>query len=495
MRLSTSGAMPSTTLREEEGRAPAAGGAEGAVHRGAHGLPRGAPQERARRGPGQVPGRPRHELDRPRQRARGRRLHPPRAADRHRRERRRASPSTRACSRSSRRSAGTARRSTSSASYAIKRRQPLTVDVVKRIYCVLHPEEGDVKTVKYRKDIPQHRLYFHEYAPPDKIAYKLRQIVDWVNDPETRRTRTPVRLAARAHYDLLRVFPFPTDSGKVARLRHEPAAAPQRIPAGHHPLDRAAALLRGPQGLERDDARASCRTPSRTASPRIEKLLDLYEPKPSAEPLELGRSASFTNRRAAGKPFHAEMLAKRVIPCLDVQGGRVVKGVRFVGLRDAGDPVEQARALRRGGRRRDRAARHHAPRTRGAARCSTSWRARPTRVFVPLTVGGGVRAEDDVRALLAAGADKVSINTAAVDDARARAALQRRVGLAGHRRRHRREAEAGRRRLGGLRPRRPHGHRARRRALGRGGRCASARARSCSRAWTATGPSPATTSR
>lgn len=102
--------------------------------------------------------------------------------------------------------------------YAIKRRQPITVDVVKRIYLVLHPEEGDIKTVKYRKDIPQHRLYFHEYAPPDKIAYKLRQIIDWVNDPETRRTRTPVRLAARAHYDLLRVFPFATDSGKVARL-------------------------------------------------------------------------------------------------------------------------------------------------------------------------------------------------------------------------------------------------------------------------------------
>src|SRR5271165_4795883 len=101
---------------------------------------------------------------------------------------------------------------------ATKRRLPITVDVIKRIYCVLHPEEGDVKTVKYRKDIPQHRLYFHEYAPPDKIAYRLRQIVDWMNDPETRRTRTPVRLAARAHYDILRIFPFTTDSGKVARL-------------------------------------------------------------------------------------------------------------------------------------------------------------------------------------------------------------------------------------------------------------------------------------
>jgi Fic family protein len=101
---------------------------------------------------------------------------------------------------------------------ATKRRLPMTVDVVKRIYCVLHPEEGDVKTVKYRKDIPQHRLYFHEYAPPDKIAYKLRQVIDWVNAPDARRTRTPVRLAARAHYDIVRIFPFTTDSGKVARL-------------------------------------------------------------------------------------------------------------------------------------------------------------------------------------------------------------------------------------------------------------------------------------
>jgi Fic family protein len=101
---------------------------------------------------------------------------------------------------------------------ATKRRMPVTIDIIKRIYCVLHPEEGDVKTVKYRRDIPQHRLYFHEYAPPDKIAYKLRQVIDWMNDPELRRARTPVRLAARAHYDLVRVFPFPTDSGKVARL-------------------------------------------------------------------------------------------------------------------------------------------------------------------------------------------------------------------------------------------------------------------------------------
>ncbi|MFT3764483.1 MAG: Fic family protein [Minicystis sp.] len=98
------------------------------------------------------------------------------------------------------------------------KKMPVTIDDIKKIYLILHPEEGDIKTVKYRKDIPQHRLYFHEYAPPDKIAYKVRQIVEWLNDPETRKTRNGIRIAARAHYDLLRVYPFPTDSGKVSRL-------------------------------------------------------------------------------------------------------------------------------------------------------------------------------------------------------------------------------------------------------------------------------------
>jgi Fic/DOC family len=102
--------------------------------------------------------------------------------------------------------------------YGLRKKLPVTVDIIKKIYLILHPEEGDIKTVKYRKDIPQHRLYFHEYAPPDKIAYKVRQIVDWLNDPETRKTRNGVRIAARAHYDMLRVYPFPVDSGKVARL-------------------------------------------------------------------------------------------------------------------------------------------------------------------------------------------------------------------------------------------------------------------------------------
>jgi hypothetical protein len=99
-----------------------------------------------------------------------------------------------------------------------KKRAPITVDVIRRIYLTLHPEEGDIKTVKYRRDIPQHRLYFHEYAHPEKIQHKVRQIVDWLNGPEPKKLKSPIRVASRAHYELLRVFPFQNDSGKVARL-------------------------------------------------------------------------------------------------------------------------------------------------------------------------------------------------------------------------------------------------------------------------------------
>jgi cyclase len=107
------------------------------------------------------------------------------------------------------------------------------------------------------------------------------------------------------------------------------------------------------------------------------------------------------------------MLCKRIIPCLDVRDGRVVKGTGFVDLRDAGDPVEQAARYDAEGADEiallDITASHE---KRGTLLDVVRKTAEAT--FVPLTVGGGVRSEDDVRALLAAGADKVSINTAAV---------------------------------------------------------------------------------
>lgn len=99
-----------------------------------------------------------------------------------------------------------------------KKRATISVDTIKKIFLTLHPEEGDLKSVKYRKDIPQHRLYFHEYAAPDKIAYKVRQVIDWLNGPEPKKIKHPLRIASRVHYDLLRVFPFALDSGKVVRL-------------------------------------------------------------------------------------------------------------------------------------------------------------------------------------------------------------------------------------------------------------------------------------
>jgi len=109
------------------------------------------------------------------------------------------------------------------------------------------------------------------------------------------------------------------------------------------------------------------------------------------------------------------MLCKRVIPCLDVDAGRVKKGVRFKELRDAGDPVAVAAAYDAQGADEicflDITASSD-----GRATTLDMVRATAERVFLPLTVGGGVRSVEDVRALLLAGADKVGINTAAVAD-------------------------------------------------------------------------------
>ncbi|MHB1434032.1 MAG: HisA/HisF-related TIM barrel protein, partial [Streptosporangiaceae bacterium] len=106
-------------------------------------------------------------------------------------------------------------------------------------------------------------------------------------------------------------------------------------------------------------------------------------------------------------------VAVRVIPCLDVDAGRVVKGVNFRGLRDAGDPVELAAAYDRDGADElvflDVTASSQGRETMHEVVARTA-----DQVFIPVTAGGGVRSVDDVDRLLRAGADKVSLNTAAI---------------------------------------------------------------------------------
>ncbi len=106
-------------------------------------------------------------------------------------------------------------------------------------------------------------------------------------------------------------------------------------------------------------------------------------------------------------------LAKRIIPCLDVENGRVVKGVNFVDIRDAGDPVEIAQRYNEQGADEvtflDITASHE-----GRETTVHTVERIAEQVFIPLTVGGGIRSVDDIRTMLNAGADKVSINTAAI---------------------------------------------------------------------------------
>jgi len=100
-----------------------------------------------------------------------------------------------------------------------RRRFAVNLDVIKKLFAQLAPEELEGKgPPKYRKDMPLHRLYFHEISQPDKISYRMRQLVQWLTEPETKKSMHPVRMASKAHYQLLHIYPFPRHSGKVARL-------------------------------------------------------------------------------------------------------------------------------------------------------------------------------------------------------------------------------------------------------------------------------------
>ena len=168
------------------------------------------------------------------------------------------------------------------------------------------------------------------------------------------------------------------------------------------------------------------------------------------------------------------MHRKRIIPCLDVREGRVVKGVNFIDIRDAGDPIELAARYDAEGADEliflDITASHE---RRDiiidlAARCAE-------QVFIPFTIGGGLSSVDDVRAVLAAGADKVTMNTAAVDDPELVRRCSERFGAQCIVVADRRAQGPGERgggapaQLGGLRPRRAHAHGHRRHRVGGAG--------------------------
>ena len=149
-------------------------------------------------------------------------------------------------------------------------------------------------------------------------------------------------------------------------------------------------------------------------------------------------------------------LAVRIIPCLDVDDGRVVKGVNFENLRDAGDPVELAAAYDAEGAD-ELTFLDVTASSAGRATMLEVVKRTAEQVFIPLTVGGGVRSVADVDVLLRAGADKVAVNTAAIDQARTAGRVVASVRIAVHRavrrRAHRAAGRGVRRRRAGRSPR------------------------------------------
>src|SRR5207244_1284369 len=168
----------------------------------------------------------------------------------------------------------------------------------------------------------------------------------------------------------------------------------------------------------RSPGRCACRfsPPAELAASRTSRRWRRSPTRASRASSSAARSTpgpSRCRRRCAPSRAGPSMLAKRIIPCLDVKDGRVVKGVRFVDLRDAGDPVEAAIAYDAQGADElvflDITASHEARDIMLDVVKRTA-----EGIYMPLTVGGGIRSVDDVRRLLRAGADKVSLNTAAL---------------------------------------------------------------------------------
>lgn len=104
-----------------------------------------------------------------------------------------------------------------------RRRSSLGLEFLKKVYQILCTDESTPRNGKakaqgqYRKDNPLHRLYFHEIAPPEKISYRVRKLVEWLASEEARKMH-PIKRAAKAHFRLISIYPWPKHSGKVARL-------------------------------------------------------------------------------------------------------------------------------------------------------------------------------------------------------------------------------------------------------------------------------------
>src|SRR2546422_7716856 len=174
-------------------------------------------------------------------------------------------------------------------------------------------------------------------------------------------------------------------------------------------------------------SRTRWRSPGRCASrfsPRAELAASRTSRRWRRSPTRASRASSSAARstpapsrcrtRCAPPRAWPSMFAKRIIPCLDCKDGRVVKGVRFVDLRDAGDPGDLAEAYNREGAD-ELVMLDISASLEGRTTLMNTVSQVARKLFVPLTVGGGVRSLDDARLLLSAGADKIAVNTAAVE--------------------------------------------------------------------------------
>ena len=118
-----------------------------------------------------------------------------------------------------------------------KKKAPMTVELIRKVYGILCPQEA-AKGCPYRKDNPLHRAYYHEIAPPDKIAARMKKLTEWLGEEENRRLH-PVERAARFHQRLMAIYPWTRSAGKLARvLTNMMLLRDGYLPAVIHAIDR-----------------------------------------------------------------------------------------------------------------------------------------------------------------------------------------------------------------------------------------------------------------